>query len=179
MPSLRKDREENVATLSGELKDVNGLVVAGYVGVKTPELNELRDKLRPVNGRCAVVKNTLAKLALKNAGIDSGLDNFFEGQSALVLQKGDAVAGMKVLVDFERAHSNFKIRAGRMEGRVFGPAEIKVVAALPPRPVLLSILLSRMQSPLQGFHSVLTGPLRYLITALNETAKKKEAAGAK
>ena len=101
MPSLRKDREESVAALTNELKEIDGLVVAGYVGVKTPELNELRDKLRPLKCRCAVVKNTLAKLALKGAGIEGGLDGFFDGQSALVLQKGDMIASMKILVDFE------------------------------------------------------------------------------
>ena len=66
-----------------------------------------------------------------------------------------------------------------MDGRVVPLAEIKAVAALPPRPVLLAMLLFRMQGHLQGLHSVLTGPLRYLVTALDQVAKKKEADGAK
>ena len=175
MPSLRKEREESVAALTGELKTAQGLVVAGFVGVKTPELNELRDKLRPLKSRCAVVKNTLARLALKKAGIDGGLDPFFDGPSALVLQKGDTVVSLKVLVDFEKAHANFKIRASRMEGRVIAPAEIKTLAALPPRPVLLATLLTRLQGPLQGLHSVLSASLRDLASALDQVAKNKKA----
>jgi large subunit ribosomal protein L10 len=176
MPSLRKEREEAVTTLTGELKDIQCLVVAGYVGVKTPELNELRDKLRPIKGRCSVVKNSLAKIALKNAGINGGFDTFFDGQSALVIQKGDAAASFKVLVDFEKAHANFKIRAGHMAGKVMKPAEIKAVASLPSRNVLLAMLLGRLQGHLQGLHSVMSAHLGQLARALDQVAKKKEAA---
>ena len=176
MPSLRKEREEAVAALTGELKDIECLVVAGYVGVKTPELNELRDKLRPVKSRCSVVKNSLAKIALKGAGINGGFSDFFDGQSALVIQKGDALASLKVLVDFEKAHANFKIRAGHMAGRVMKPAEIKVMAGLPSKPVLLSVLLSRLQGPLQGLHHAMSAHLQQLAVAFDQVAKKKEAA---
>lgn len=175
MPSLRKEREEAVATLTGELKDIQLLVVAGYVGVKTPELNELRDKLRPIKGRCSVVKNSLAKIALKTAGINGGFSDFFDGQSALVIQKGDAAASLKVLVDFEKAHANFKIRAGHMDGKVMKAAEIKAVAALPPRPILLSMLLGRLQGHLQGLHGVMSAHLGQLARALDQVAKKKES----
>jgi ribosomal protein L10 len=71
-------------------------------GVKTQELNELRTKLRPLQARCQIVKNRLAKIALKNKGIDVGFGDYFKGQSALIIQKGDAVAGLKVLVEFEK-----------------------------------------------------------------------------
>jgi large subunit ribosomal protein L10 len=177
MPSLRKEREETVVALTKDLEGVDGLVVAGYVGVKTPELNELRDKLRPVKGRCTVVKNTLAKIALKNVGLDGGFSDFFDGQSALVIQKGDTIASLKVLVDFEKAHANFKIRAGHMNGKVMKPAEIKAMASLPTKPVLLAMLLGRLQSPLYGLHGALSGNMRYLLGALSQVAKKKDAAG--
>lgn len=178
MPSLRKEREDIVGSLTKEIGTVGGLVVAGYVGVKTPELNELREKLRPLNTRCTVVKNTLAKIALKNAGINGGFSDHFDGQSALVIQKGDPMDTYKVLVDFEKAHANFKIRAAHMGGLTLDNAQVKAMAALPSKKVLLSILLSRLQGPLQGLHSVLTGPLRYAVSALDQVAKKKEAAGA-
>jgi large subunit ribosomal protein L10 len=176
MPSLRKEREEAVATLSRELKDdLQGLVVAGYASVKTPELNELRGKLRPLKARCSVVKNSLAKLALKNAGVDGAFGEFFEGPSALVIQKGDPLVSLKALVDFERAHGNFKIRAGHMNGRVMGLAELRVVASLPSKTVLLAQLLGRLQGPLYGFRGALEAHLRYLINALEQASKKKEA----
>lgn len=178
MPSLRKEREDIVETLTKEMQSVGGLVVAGYVGVKTPELNELRAKLRPLNTRCSIVKNTLAKIALKNAGINGGFSDHFDGQSALVIQKGDPMDSFKVLVDFEKAHANFKIRAGHMGGLTLNNAQIKAMAGLPTKKVLLSMLLSRLQGPLQGLHSVMSAHLGGLARALDQVAKKKEAAPA-
>lgn len=177
MPSLRKERVEAVDTLTNDFADIQGLVVAGYVGIKTQELNELRGKLRPHNARCQIVKNRLAKIALKNKGIDIGFSEFFKGQSALIIQKGDAIAGLKVLVEFEKSHSNMKIRAGVIDGKVFKGAELKTVAGLPSRSVLLSQLLARFQGPLTQFAGAITADLRNLASLLDQIAKQKEKAG--
>ncbi|MGQ0645352.1 MAG: 50S ribosomal protein L10 [Elusimicrobiota bacterium] len=176
MPSTRKQREETVATLSRDFENIEGLVVAEYAGVKTPELNELRAKLKPVKGECRIVKNTLTKIALKNRGMDA-FGEFFAGPSALVIQKGDALASTKVLVDFIKGHANLKLRAGYMHGRVLNPADLKALAALPSKPVLLGQFLARLQGPLYGLQGALTAPMRYLASALDQVAKKKEAAG--
>ena len=177
MPSLRKDREVAVDTLTREFDGLQGLVVAGYVGVKTQELNELRGKLRPHKARCQIVKNRLAKIALKNKGIDLGFSEFFKGQSALIIQKGDAIAGLKVLVDFEKTHANMKIRAGVIDGKVFNVSELKAVAGLPSRNVLLSQLLARLQGPLTQFAGAITADLRNLASLFDQIAKQKEKAG--
>jgi large subunit ribosomal protein L10 len=173
MPSTRKQREETVATLTEDFKDVNGLVVAEYAGVKTPELNELRAQLRPLKGECHIVKNTLTKIALKNKGLED-FGQYFEGMSALVLQRGDAVETTKVLVNFQKQHENLKIRAGYLNGQVLQAGQIKALAALPSRPVLLAQLLGNLQSPLSKFQGVMSAPLRYLASALDQVAKKKE-----
>jgi large subunit ribosomal protein L10 len=174
MPSTRKEREETVSTLTQDFEGIQALVVAGYTGVKTPELNELRSKLRPLKSQCRIVKNSLAQIALKNKGID-GFGEFFTGQSALVIQKnGDAIAGLKILVDFEKSHENLKIRAGYLNGRVLKSAEIKAMAALPSKPVLLAQMAAGMQSPLVKFHGVLSASMRYLASALDQVAKKRE-----
>lgn len=175
MPSLKKDRIETVETLSNDFDGIEGLVVAGYVGVKTPELNELRGKLRPLKAKCQIVKNRLAKIALKNRGFDDAFGKLFTGQSALVIQRGDAVASLKVLVDFEKAHQNYKIRGGVMNGRVMQAAEIKAVAALPPRKILLALLLGRLQGPLTQFAGALSADLRNLAGLLDQIAKKKQS----
>lgn len=173
MPSTRKQREDTVAVLTRDIEDIQGLAVMEYVGVKTPELNELRGKLRPINGKCTIVKNTLAKIALKNRGID-GFGDFFTGQSALVIQKGDAIAALKVLVDFQKTHENMKVRAGYMNGQVLKAAEIKAMASLPGKPALMAQMLAGMQGPVARFQSAMTAHLRYLANALDQVGKKKE-----
>ncbi len=175
MPSTRKQREEAVALLSKTLEDIQGLVVTEYTGLKTPELNELRDKLRPLKSECRVVKNTLAQIALKSRGLEP-LAEFFDGMSALLIQKGDAVASLKVLMDFTKDHQNLKVRAGYMGGQVFKPAELKALAALPPRQVLLAQLLGQMRSPVQKLHGVLSANLKNLAYALSQVAQKKDGA---
>jgi large subunit ribosomal protein L10 len=175
MARLRKEREALVETLTRDFEGVEGIVVAGYVGVKTAELNDLRGKLRPLEGRCRIVKNRLAKIAFKNRGIDPTLANFCEGQSALIFQKKDTLAGLKVLVDFEKTHANLKIRGGYLFGKIVNTANLKTMAFLPPRAVLLSQLLARLQSPVAGLAGVLTGDLRKLASLLEQVAKKKEA----
>ncbi len=177
MPSLRKEREEAVQTLTRDFDGVEGLVVAGYVGVKTPELNELRSKLRPVKAKCRIVKNRLAKIASRNKGLDAGFERFFTGQSALIIQKGDAIAGLKVLVEFEKGHANMKIRGGLINGKVVKTAEIKEMASLPPRPMLIAQFMRSLQGPLQQFHGVLSAPLGNLARVLDQFAKKKEKQG--
>lgn len=177
MPSLRKEREAAVQSLTSEFDGIESLIVAGYVGVKTPELNELRGKLKPLKAKCQIVKNRLAKIALKNRGIDDSFAEFFTGQSALIIQKGDAVAGFKVLVDFEKSHENLKIRGGLIGGKVVKPAEIKAMANLPSRKVLLSQLVGRMMGPVQGMHNVLSAHLRNLASVLDQIAKSKEKSG--
>ncbi|HRY29482.1 MAG TPA: 50S ribosomal protein L10 [Elusimicrobiota bacterium] len=175
MPSVRKEREASVALLTKAFEDVQGLVVSEYTGMKTPELNELRSKLRPLKGECRIVKNTLVQIALKNSGIEK-FGEYFTGPSALVIQRGDAVTSLKVVIDFSKQHENLKVRAGYLNGQILSAAELKAVAALPPRIVLLSQLAGGLQGPLSRFHGVLSASLRNLATALDQVSKKKAAA---
>jgi large subunit ribosomal protein L10 len=176
MASTRKQREEAVATLTQDFEDVKGLVVAEYAGVKTPELNELRDKLRPLKSQCRIVKNTLTRIALKNRGMDA-FGEFFTGSSALVIQKGDAAAATKVVVDFAKAHENLKVRAGYIDGRIYKAQELKSLASLPPKPVLIAQLAGTLQAPLARLQGVLSASVRGLAQALDQVAKKKQGAG--
>lgn len=174
MASTRHQREENVLDLTRDLQELTGVVVAGYAGTKTQELNDLRAKLRPAKGQCRVVKNTLAQRALDSRGL-KGLADFFEGPSALVVQHGDAVASLKILMDFEKTHQTFKIRGGQVEGQIFRSAQLKVLASLPGKRELIAQVASRLNSPIQGLHTVLRAPLGQLAAALSEVARKKSA----
>jgi large subunit ribosomal protein L10 len=178
MPTkTRKQREETVTKLTDILGDAKGVVVADYVGVKTPELNELRSKLRPSKSECRIVKNRLTKIALKSKGFEP-LAEYFKGQSAIVIQKGDTADSLKALFDFSKSHENWKIRAGFVDGALMKPADLKALASLPSRQVLLSMLLRALQGPVTNLAGVMSAPTRQVATVLSNVAKKKES-GAK
>ena len=84
-------KKQTVDALTKEAKESNGLVVTAFKGLKTTEINEFRQKLRPLKGTYKIVKNSLTRIALKNAGME-GLAEALKGPSAIVIERGDAVA---------------------------------------------------------------------------------------
>ena len=170
----KKEKELIVSGLSEKMKTMNGIVVADYQGLTVAEISELRAKLRPMKCEFTVTKNTLSRLALKGAGIE-GFDEYFNGPTALAIEKGDPVSASKVLIDFSKDHAKFKIKAGLLGNKVLTPAEIKSLAALPSREVLIGKLLGTMNAPITSFVRVLNAVPNSLVYVLDAVRKQKEA----
>jgi large subunit ribosomal protein L10 len=171
MPTTEK--ELSVQELEKQARECKGLMVAAFKGLKTVEFNELRLKLRSQQSECRVVKNSLTRIALKNAGIQA-LADALEGPTAIVIQKGDATSSIKTVFEFAKTHENIKIRGGYLDGQVLSGAQLKEIAGLPSREVLLSILLGTLQSPLVNLVSVMQAPMRDLVNVLDAISKKSE-----
>jgi large subunit ribosomal protein L10 len=169
MPTEQK--KKTVDALTKEAKESTGLVVTAFKGLKTTEINEFRQKLRSVRGSYKVVKNSLTRIALKNAGMDA-LADALKGPSAIVIEKGDPVATIKVVFDFAKSHENIKIQAGILDGRVLNGQELKAISTLPSREVLIAQLLGTLQAPMVNLVSVLQAPMRELVSVLDQVAKK-------
>lgn len=172
MPSAIK--EKMVTELTAELKESAHVVVTEYQGLSTEELNELRAELQPMGAKYKVVKNKLARIAFQNVGWKN-LDDFMKGPTGIAFQGQDGSALARVLFKFSEKHTNLKIKAGHLFGGVANGQDVKSIATLPSKEVLLATLLARMQSPLQSLVGVLNEPLRSLHAALTAVAKKKEA----
>src|SRR5471032_2202696 len=106
MPTEQK--KQTVEAFAKEAKECNGLLVTAFKGLKTTEINEFRLKLRPLKGTYRIVKNSLTRIALKNAGMDA-LAEALKGPSAIVIERGDPVATIKAVFDFAKTHENIKI----------------------------------------------------------------------
>jgi large subunit ribosomal protein L10 len=163
-----------VQEIKGKLEASKGAVLTDYRGLNVAEVTELRTKLREVGVEYKVVKNTLARIAANEIGIE-GLDGYLEGPTAIAYGIEDAVAPAKVLAEFAKAHKNLEIKAGILEGKVIDLNGVKALADLPSREVLLAKLLGSMQSPLYGMANVLQGNLRNLVYVLDAVRKTKEA----
>jgi large subunit ribosomal protein L10 len=142
----RADKQAAVAEIADEFSDSVGAVLTEYRGLTVKELKDLRRSLG-ANADYAVVKNTLAKLAAKNVGIE-GFDDLLTGPTAIAFIKGDVVEAAKGLRDFAKANPNLVIKGGVYEGKALDAAEVAKLADLESREVLLAKLAGVMTASL-------------------------------
>jgi large subunit ribosomal protein L10 len=172
MPTEKK--EKVVKSLEGIFSKATVGVVTDYRGLKTPEVNELRRKLKENNAEYKVVKNSLAQIAAKNTGRNY-LDNSFKGPVGVAFGYGDAAKTVKIISDHLRtSKSSLKMQWGFMENRVVNAKELDTISKLPSREVLLARILGGIQGPMYGIVSVISAPMRQLAQVLQGRVKQME-----
>jgi len=165
----RPDKAAAVAELADEFRSSNGAVLTEYRGLTVAQLKQLRVSLGD-DVNYAVVKNTLTKIAAKDAGVDS-FDALLEGPSAIAFIKGDPVVAAKGLRDFAKANPLLVIKGGVLDGKALGSDEISKLADLESREVLLAKLAGAMKAAPQQAVSLFAAPLSQaarLFAALQE-----------
>jgi large subunit ribosomal protein L10 len=153
----RPDKAAAVAELADEFRNADAAVLTEYRGLSVKELQDLRRSLGD-NATYAVVKNTLTKIAAKDAGVDA-FDDLLTGPSAIAFVKGDPIEAAKSLRDFARAHSPLVIKGGVMDGKPLTVDEISKIADLESREVLLGKLAGAMLASLQNAVSLFNAPI--------------------
>lgn len=171
MPTTLK--KEKVSEIQKEAQESLSFIVTSYGGLKTVDINELRLKIRPFKAEYRVVKNSLTKIALKNAGFEA-LSQMLSGPSAVVIERGDTVGTLKTIFEFAKTHDALKVTGGCLEGKVLTGQQLKTIASLPSKEVLIAQLLGTLLGPATNLASVLQAPLRDLVTVLEAIAKKTE-----
>ena len=142
----RKEKAQVVSDLGGKVKGFQAVVLTNYRGLNVEQMNHLRQRLREEKISYHVVKNTLMKLASKGTDLEK-LDNFFEGPTAMAISYGDPILLAKILSEFTKTQPSLEIKVGLIEGRVSPPEEVKALAGMPSREVLLAQLLATVQTP--------------------------------
>jgi large subunit ribosomal protein L10 len=168
-------RQETVDTLARQFKDSPTLYVTDFTGLNVLRMTELRRRLRSAGVGYVVVKNTLAQRALAANQI-SALDDHLAGPTGLVLGGKDPVAAAKVLTDFAREFEKPAIKIGLVDGKAVTPEQVKRLASLPSRDVLLSQLAGAMQAPMAQLAGVMNGLLMQVVGAL-EALRTQRGAG--
>ena len=175
----RPDKAAAVAQLTEAFRSSNTAVLTEYRGLTVAQLKELRRSLGDQT-TYAVVKNTLTKIAAREAGVD-GFDDLLKGPSAIAFVKGDPVEAAKGLRDFAKAHPLLVIKGGVMDGRPITAAELAKIADLESREVLLAKLAGAMKGSLSQAVSLFAAPLAQtarLVEALRAKVEAAEAAEA-
>ncbi|MBU1007019.1 MAG: 50S ribosomal protein L10 [Candidatus Omnitrophica bacterium] len=165
-----------VKEISEKFDSADSLIVTNYKGLSAHDLDELRRELRGISGKYLVVKDSMAKKALDESR-NSKISEFIEGEVGIAVdKKTDAVDISKVLVKFSKEHKSLKIRGGVMGGELISMDDIKRLATLPSREVLLGNLANVLNAPIQGLAGVLNAIICKFLYALNAVKDKKAAA---
>jgi large subunit ribosomal protein L10 len=173
----RPDKAAAVAELTENFKSSNGAVLTEYRGLTVAQLRQLRTTLGD-DVNYAVVKNTLTKIAAKDAGVES-FEALLQGPSAIAFIKGDPVVAAKGLRDFAKANPLLVIKGGVLDGKALDSDEINKLADLESREVLLSKLAGAMKAAPQQAVSLFAAPLSQaarLFAALQDKLPADEAA---
>jgi len=175
MPTEAKRAEINA--LAECIKSSKGLFIVEYRGLRVSQSTNLRKAIKAAAGEMKVAKNTLMRIALKEAGVVTA-DNIDTGPNAYVFAYDDAAATARVLRDFARERGNeaLVIKGGIFGGRVISKDQVLALADLPSREVMLATLLGVLNAPIRSFVTVLSGPARGLVTALTQIKEQKEKA---
>jgi len=164
-----------VAELAGRLRRARAVVLTDFRGLTVGEINQLRGKLREAGVEYKVVKNRLLLIAAREAGIE-GLDAFLEGPTAAAFGYSDPVTPARVIQDFIRQQRKLEAKGGVMDRRTMTVGEVRMLADLPPRGVLLSQVAGGMRAPLYGLVGVLAGVPRSLVYVLDRVRQQRETA---
>jgi large subunit ribosomal protein L10 len=167
-------KQNIIADLNKKLNASPFLFVTDYTGLKVDQFSELRNRLGDVGARCHVVKNTLLRRAMQEAGLPE-IDDL-KGQTAIVIGDRDVAAAAKVLKTFASEFKKPTVKSGVVDRLVVSAEQIQSIADLPSREVLLATLLGVMQAPAQQLVRLLNEPASQLARVLQAKADKEGAA---
>jgi len=173
----RLQKAQVQADLKEKMANAKSIVFVDFRGLTVADDTRLRKLFRDSGVEYKVVKNTLAQRAVSELGW-RGLEDLFQGPTAIALSRTDPVAPAKVLRAFVTETPVIKVKGGVLEGQRLTEERIAFLATLPPREELLARVAGAFKGPIASLATVLNGPLGGFARALNALREKKAGAGA-
>jgi len=177
MSMRQAEKAEAVETVRQELQKATVVVLAEYRGLTAGQLDRLRKAVRQADGRCRVSKNTLTRLAAAGSRFEK-LTPHLSGPSAVILGFKDPVAIAKLTVQLAEELPKLEIKCAVLDGNVLPLSEVKALATLPSREVLLAQLLGVLQANASQLLRTLNEPAARLARLVDAIGKRQGGAAA-
>jgi large subunit ribosomal protein L10 len=173
----KEKKRQMVADYVDRMSSSQAMIFTDYRGLTVARATDLRGRLREVDGKLQIVKNTLFKRALEQAGIPIPTEQL-EGPIAVGYCLKEVPPVAKALMDFAKETEILEIRGAILGTSFLDSAGVKALADLPPREVLLAYLVGAVQGPMSSLASTVTAPLRELVQVLQARSEQEQAAAA-
>lgn len=169
-----QEKQKIVEEIKEKVNEAQAVVLVDYRGLNVEELTELRSKYREAGVEYKVYKNTMMRFAFKDAGYED-FNEYLKGPNAVAFGFDDPVQAAKVTHDFAKEHEKLEIKAGIVDGKIIDIEEVKSLASLPSKEVLVAQALAGLNAPISGFVNVLQANIRNLVYVLDAVREQQEA----
>jgi len=174
--AISKERKEEVlATYTDWMKRSQAVILVEYTGVRMKDLDAIRSKIRESGGEFHVVKNTLARRAFADSGMELPAD-YLVKSTAVSFAFTDPASTAKALTEAAKGKEAIKVKGGFMSGQILDVSQVKALADMPPLPVVRAQLLGVLQAPAGKLVRTIAEPARGLAAVINAFAEKAPAA---
>ncbi len=178
MALQRIQKEEIIDRYTDNLARAQIMIWCNQAGLSVAEISDLRRRLREVGGEAVVIKNSLMCIALQRADLPCD-EELMTGPNVVTFAYDDVPGVAKAVAGFVREHeADFGLKGGLLNGQVLSAEQVRALATLPPREVLLAQLMGGMQAPVSAFVGVLSSLLRSIMYVLNARVEQLESAPA-
>jgi large subunit ribosomal protein L10 len=174
----KQEKDAFVGELQQKLSGASAFYLTDFTGLSVKQMTQLRTRLRKNGVEYVVVKNTLAQRALQGLELPD-VAGFFSGATGLAIGRDDAVAAAKVLTEFAREFNDRPaLKVGIVDRREYGPEQVKALATLPPREVLLAQIAGGLQAPMARLAGGMSQLLAGFARAVDALRQQREGAAA-
>lgn len=165
-------RETLVNRVKKGIGENKNIFFINYSRLSSPQMNDFRKNLKTVGANVYISKNSIARIALKNLKKDKLVDKM-TGQTAFIWTNADAAEVSRAIIKFIEKCESIKIQGGLLEGESIEKEDVKRLADLPSRQILLAMLFATIQAPLTRLAGALNAKNRELLSILKQLSEKR------
>jgi large subunit ribosomal protein L10 len=169
----RPEKENAINNIAEKLTGSTGVYLANFQGLDVEKITELRNQLREASIEFKVVKNTLARISVKNAGFEELLQ-YLQGPTAMAFCLADPIIGARILSEFQKKNEKLGLKACLFDGQVYDQKRIVEIAKLPAKEMVLAQTVGTIAGPLRNMVNVIHALLWATVNVLDQIRKQKE-----